>query len=60
MARTTGWIRFGMVMESNAHWVTAGVSTEELIVRGYELAKQLDLHIGRISPAEHSRWRWAF
>ena len=34
-----------MVIESNAHWVTAGVSTEDLIVRGYELAKQLDLHI---------------
>ena len=40
-----GLIRFGMVIESNAHWVAAGVSTEDLIGRGYELAKKLDLHI---------------
>jgi len=45
MAPADGLVRFGMVIESNVHWVAAGVSTEELIVRGYELAKQLDLHI---------------
>ncbi len=38
-------VRFGMVIESNAHWVAAGMSTEELICRGYELAKKLDLRI---------------
>ena len=27
-----GLVRFGMVIESNAHWVTAGISTEDLIV----------------------------
>ena len=34
-----------MVIESNAHWVAAGMSTEELIGRGYELAKKLGLRI---------------
>ena len=33
-----GLVRFGMAIESNAHWVAAGMSTEELICRGYELA----------------------
>ena len=40
-----GLVRLGMVIESNAHWVAAGMSTEELIVRGYELAKKLGLRI---------------
>jgi 5-methylthioadenosine/S-adenosylhomocysteine deaminase len=40
-----GLSRFGMVIESNAHWVAAGMSTEELICQSYELAKQLDLRI---------------
>ena len=40
-----GRVRFGMAIESNAHWVAAGMSTEELICRGYELAKQLGLKI---------------
>ena len=40
-----GLSRFGMVIESNAHWVAAGVSTEELICRGNELAQALDLRI---------------
>jgi len=34
-----------MVIESNAHWVAAGMSTEELICRGYELAKKLGVKI---------------
>ena len=38
-----GLVRFGMAIESNAHWVAAGMSTEELIVRGYELAGRLGL-----------------
>jgi 5-methylthioadenosine/S-adenosylhomocysteine deaminase len=40
-----GLVRFGIAMESNAHWVAAGMSTEELIGRGYELAKRLGLKI---------------
>jgi len=40
-----GRVRFAMVIESNAHWVAAGMSTEELILRGYELAKKLGLRI---------------
>jgi 5-methylthioadenosine/S-adenosylhomocysteine deaminase len=40
-----GRVRLGMVIETNAHWVAAGMSTEELICRGYELAKTLGLRI---------------
>ena len=40
-----GRVRFAMVIESNAHWVAAGMSTEELIGRGHELAKKLGLRI---------------
>jgi len=40
-----GRVRIAMVIESNAHWVAAGMSTEELICRGYELAKKLDARI---------------
>jgi 5-methylthioadenosine/S-adenosylhomocysteine deaminase len=40
-----GRVRFAMVIESNAHWVAAGMSTEELICRGCELARKLDLCI---------------
>ncbi len=40
-----GLVRMAMVIESNAHWVTAGMSTEELIFEGYELARKLDLRI---------------
>jgi len=40
-----GLARFGMVIESNAHWCAAGMSTEDLICRGYDLAKALDLRI---------------
>jgi 5-methylthioadenosine/S-adenosylhomocysteine deaminase len=43
--RHDGLVRFGMAIESNAHWVAAGMSTEELICRGYELAKRLGLKI---------------
>ena len=37
--RSDGLIRMGMVIEANAHWTASGMSTEELIVRGYELGK---------------------
>ncbi len=40
-----GLVRFGIAIESNAHWVAAGMSTEDLIVRGYEMAKRLGLQI---------------
>jgi 5-methylthioadenosine/S-adenosylhomocysteine deaminase len=40
-----GLVRFGMALESNAHWVAAGMSTEELICRGYELARRRSLKI---------------
>jgi 5-methylthioadenosine/S-adenosylhomocysteine deaminase len=40
-----GLVRFAMALESNAHWVAAGMSTEDLINRGYALAKELDLKI---------------
>jgi 5-methylthioadenosine/S-adenosylhomocysteine deaminase len=43
--RQDGLVRFGMALESNAHWVAAGMSTEELICRGYELAKRRGLKI---------------
>jgi 5-methylthioadenosine/S-adenosylhomocysteine deaminase len=34
-----------MAIESNAHWVAAGMSTQELICRGYEFAKKHGLRI---------------
>jgi 5-methylthioadenosine/S-adenosylhomocysteine deaminase len=34
-----------MAIESNAHWVAAGMTTEELIGRGYELARRLGVRI---------------
>jgi 5-methylthioadenosine/S-adenosylhomocysteine deaminase len=40
-----GLIRFAMAIESNAHWVAAGMTTEPLISRGYELACKLGLRI---------------
>lgn len=40
-----GLVRMAMVIESNAHWVAAGMSTEELVVEGYALARKLGLRI---------------
>jgi len=40
-----GLVRLAMVIESNAHWVAAGMSTEELIVEGHGLAMRLGLRI---------------
>lgn len=40
-----GRVRLAMVIETNAHWVAAGMSTEQLITRGYELAKKLGVRI---------------
>ncbi len=43
--KRNGLVRFGMAIESNAHWVAAGMSTEDLICRGYELARRRGLKI---------------
>jgi len=40
-----GRVRMAMVIETNAHWVAAGMTTEELICRGYELARKLKTKI---------------
>ncbi|MDH7798364.1 MULTISPECIES: amidohydrolase family protein [unclassified Beijerinckia] len=40
-----GLVRMGMVIEANAHWTSSGMSTEDLILRGAELARTLDLRI---------------
>jgi 5-methylthioadenosine/S-adenosylhomocysteine deaminase len=40
-----GRVRMAMVIESNAHWVAAGMTTEELICRGYDLARKLNTKI---------------
>jgi len=40
-----GLVQFAMALESNAHWVAAGMSTEELILEGRALAGRLGLPI---------------
>ena len=40
-----GRVRMAMAIESNAHWVAAGMSTEQLITQGYELARRLGARI---------------
>lgn len=40
-----GLVRMGMVIEANAHWTSSGMSTEELILRGSELARKLNVRI---------------
>ena len=40
-----GLVRMGMIIESNAHWTTSGMSTEDLINRGYALARKLGVKI---------------
>lgn len=40
-----GLVRMAMVIESNAHWVAAGMSTEELITEGHALARRLGCKI---------------
>ena len=56
-ASTTAACASAMVIELNAHWVAAGMSTEELICRGYELARKLGPGSRLILPAAHSRWK---
>ncbi len=43
--RSDGLVRMAMVIEANAHWTASGMSTEELIMRGYALAKELGIRI---------------
>ncbi|MGH9493899.1 MAG: amidohydrolase family protein, partial [Candidatus Sulfotelmatobacter sp.] len=43
--KADGRVRMAMVIESNAHWVAAGMTTEELICRGYQLARKLKTKI---------------
>jgi 5-methylthioadenosine/S-adenosylhomocysteine deaminase len=43
--KADGRVRMAMVIESNAHWVAAGMSTEALITRGYQLAGKLGARI---------------
>jgi 5-methylthioadenosine/S-adenosylhomocysteine deaminase len=40
-----GRITIGLVLESTAHWVAMGTSSEELIVRGNEVAERLGARI---------------
>lgn len=40
-----GLVEIGMVLEANAHWVAAGMSTETLIGEGYALANALGVKI---------------
>lgn len=41
----SGRVRMAMVIESAAHWTAAGMTSEELITRGHELACKLNLRI---------------
>jgi 5-methylthioadenosine/S-adenosylhomocysteine deaminase len=43
--RGAGIVGFAMAIESNAHWVAAGMTNETIICRGYELARKLGLRI---------------
>ncbi|CAG2155249.1 Atrazine chlorohydrolase [Cupriavidus yeoncheonensis] len=43
--KQNGLIRMGMVIEANAHWTSSGMSTEELVIRGTELARKLNVRI---------------
>jgi 5-methylthioadenosine/S-adenosylhomocysteine deaminase len=43
--RAGGMVGIAMTIESNAHWVAAGMTNESIICRGYELARKLGLRI---------------
>ncbi len=40
-----GLVRVALAIESNAHWIAAGMSSEALIVAGYRLAAERELRI---------------
>jgi 5-methylthioadenosine/S-adenosylhomocysteine deaminase len=41
-----GLVRIGFVIESTAHWVAMGTCSEELVVKGNELADRLGVRVG--------------
>ena len=43
--KRNGLVRMAMVIEANAHWTASGMSTEQLIVDGYALARDLEIRI---------------
>lgn len=40
-----GLVRLALAIESNAHWIAAGMSSEALILAGHRLAREHDLRI---------------
>jgi 5-methylthioadenosine/S-adenosylhomocysteine deaminase len=40
-----GLVRMALTIESNAHWISAGMSSEELIATGWRLARDKNLRI---------------
>ena len=38
-------VKIAMVIEANAHWTASGMSTEDLICRGHDLARRLGMRI---------------
>ena len=40
-----GLVRLALAIESNAHWIAAGMSSEELVLAGYGLAREKNLRI---------------
>ncbi len=40
-----GLVRLALSIESNAHWIAAGMSSEDLVTAGYRLACEKDLRI---------------
>jgi 5-methylthioadenosine/S-adenosylhomocysteine deaminase len=40
-----GLVRLALAVETNAHWIAAGMSSEELIAAGWRLARDRDLRI---------------
>ena len=55
----SGLIRFGMAIESNAHWISAGMSTEELICGATSWPGVWGSRLPRTFPAARSRWKRA-
>ncbi|VAW76325.1 hypothetical protein MNBD_GAMMA13-1686 [hydrothermal vent metagenome] len=50
-----GMVNFAMALETNAHWVAAGMSTDALVRGGYDLAGKLGIQItGHISGGTFS------
>ena len=52
-----GLVRLGVAIESNAHWLAAGMSSDELVEAGYRLARERGLAITTMLPAARCRWK---